>query len=217
MKLLTKTPFFLFILTLLVITALFYASYESSSAGNYNLIPAKTEKPKSVNFFIQSMELIINNEQGSHKAVLISPKVNHDPSQNITKLLEPVLILNQDNVTWRITANNGQIIHDNKKIKQIEKIILSDKVKIIRTALTSTPNKTKTNANTNNLNNNNLSFLDLETEELTYFPKEDILSNNKKVTIKTKESITTAIGLKFHKPTQKLELLSNVKSVYYDK
>lgn len=203
----SKAPIYLFILILIIIVAMFY---ESNLENYAHLANKASNPPPSVNVLINQMELIISNEDGSHKAKVISSSVKHDPKLNITTLHMPILIINHDDANWHITAKTGRIIHNKQKIKQIEKIILSDQVKIVRTAIA---NKTKIITKNNN---DNLPFLNLETQELVYHPQTELVTSDKPVTIISKESKTTAIGLKFNKKTQKLELLSNVKSVYYN-
>lgn len=197
MKLLSKAPVYLFIITLIIITAMYY----ESNFENDNLTKNNGPTPKSVTFLIGSMELIINNENGSHKAVLTSPKVKHIPEQSATLLYDPVLVLNQDEAHWKVTAKTGKIVHNIHKIKQIDKIILSGNVIIKRNS-------------TQKAVTDKFPFLNLVTDEIVYTPSTDLITSDKKVTIITKESKTTAIGMKFNKSNQKLELLSQVKSVY---
>ena len=205
-RLLAKTPVYLFIFTLVVITIMFCASN-----SDYYSTLSNNSRPKSVNVIINDMQLIINNEQGGHQATLVSPKVNHDPKLTITFLQDPVLLINHQDASWKITAKFGKLIHNNTKLRQIEKIILNDDVVILRDNIVqkNSPKDAQKKAP-----DNNLAFLDLRTSELTYLPKDDLVVTDKKVTITSKESITTAIGLKFNKKTQKLDLLSNVKSIY---
>ncbi len=197
MKLLSKAPVYLFIITLIIITAMYY----ESNFENDNLTKNNGPTPKSVTFLIGSMELIINNENGSHRAVLTSPKVKHIPEQSATLLYNPILILNQDDAHWKVTAKTGKIVHNVQKIKQVDKIILSGNVIIKRNS-------------TQKAVTDKFPFLNLMTDEIIYTPSTDLITSDKKVTIVTKESKTTAIGMKFNKTNQKLELLSQVKSVY---
>ncbi len=201
-RFIARTPIYLFIFTLVVITIMFYASN-----SDYYSTHTSTEPPKSVNVFINDMELIISNEEGVHQAKLVSNKVNHDPLSTITYLKDPVLLLQHENASWHITAKNGQVIHNKNKLRLIEKIILANDVVIVRQNIEQKQAE-------NNTESNNLAFLDLRTSELTYLPKDDLIVTDKKVTITSKESVTTALGLRFNKKTQKLDLLSNVKSVY---
>lgn len=201
-QLIARTPIYLFIFTLVVITIMFY----TSNTENYTNLTKANNRPKSVNVIISDMELIINNDQGSHQAKIVSNKVKHDPILNTTLLQNPILKINQQNETWDITAKTGTIVHNAKKPRQIEKIILSDQVKIVRKDLPKQHNQ--------NNNNQSLSFFNLETSEITYLPTPDLIVTDKDVKITSKESVTTATGLRFDKKTQKLDLLSNVKSVY---
>lgn len=198
----SKLHIVIFIFALILIGGMLYKSemltsqYSDNSEKN-----KKSLKPQSVHVLIKSMELAIHNEEGGHKAKLISMRVRHDPNDNITYLDKPILIIKQPDSNWHITAESGTINHNKVKVKKIETINLINNVKIIR----------------KNNQDSKVPVVDLETDLLTYTPDTELFNTNEKVKITTQESVTTAMGLKFNKATQKLELLSNVKTVYNNK
>lgn len=198
MKKQSKTSIIICCLTILLVVGLYYES--STNTTEVTAKPA-ANTPSSVNFIVSSMNLVLNDENGQHKAKLVSQKVKHIASLNQTKLFQPKLIINQPDSNWLITADNGEIVHNKIKTKEIEKIILSDNVKIIRNSYSKN-------------NSNNLPFMTLDTSYITYYPQKDLMNTTKKVKITTEDSETTADGLVFNKSTQKLELLSNVVSKY---
>jgi LPS export ABC transporter protein LptC len=194
-----KIPIILTVLTVVISVALYYESKSNEvelSASN------KTNKAKlkhqSVNILVNGMELVINNNEGLQKASLNAVKLKHDAEHNLTLLTSPTLEVNQPGGLWKIIANKGNIIHNKIKVKQIDKIVLSENVVITR----------------NNFNNTTLPFITLITDSIDYYPKKDLIKTKQKVVISTKDSKTTADGLEFYKNTQKLKLLKNVVSVH---
>lgn len=198
----SKLHIFIFVFALVLIGGMLYESEMITSKYNTQSEKEKNDlKSKSVHVLIKSMELAIHNEEGGHKAKLISMQVRHDPNENITYLDNPILIIKQPDSNWHITAKSGTINHNKVKVKKIETINLIDDVKVSR----------------NNIKDSNVPYINLETNLLTYTPDIELFNTNEKVKIITQESITTAVGLKFNKATQKLELLSHVKTVYNNK
>lgn len=192
----SKTAIIFTLLTLVCISVMLYVSETNNNELSKKNID--NQQRGSVNFLVTKMKLVINDTDGSVKAKINTDKVKHDASNNQTNLNYPQLILQQSDGTLIITANNGKIIHNKIKIKQMEQIILSDNVKIEKV----------------NSQNRNLPFIRLETNTITYLPQQDLVTTNDKVIIKTEYSTTTANGLLFNKNTKKIQLLKNVESTY---
>lgn len=123
-----KTAIIFILLTLVCISMMIYVSENSNSALSQNTTNSKP--PSSVNFLVTNMKLVINDTDGSIKAKINTDKVKHNAVNNQTNLNHPQLSLKQANGTLIITADHGKMLHSKLKIKQIEKIILSDNVKI---------------------------------------------------------------------------------------
>lgn len=200
MKKISKGPLLITFFTFVISIILYYESKHSEQYINNQA--SKAVKPikatQSVNFLVSDMDLIISDPDGLTKARLKSNKVKHNAKQEVTHLDSPILYINQPDADWEIKSKTGKLTHSKNKIKQIEKIILSDQIEITR----------------NNYNNANLPFIKLNTEYIIYKPIEDVLYTDRQVTIKTKDSETIADGMEFYKPSQKMILLGNVHSIY---
>jgi LPS export ABC transporter protein LptC len=193
MRVLFKAHILILIFFSIAILSMFYHSLNLDYDAN---VP---QPLKSVNVLVKDLELTINNPDGSKKAKLWSTSIQHNPKTNLTNLRKPILDIKQENTTWHITSDNGSINHNHAALKNIEFIDLKDNVVVIRT------DKLAKN------NNNNVK---IETTKLTYYPKEDIIYTEQEVKITTKDSVTTAIGLKYNNKNQNIQLLSNVKTIY---
>lgn len=204
MKKVIKAPIIILILFSIAICTLFYFSLNIKTEFSN-----KNKGIKSVNFLVKNVELTINNNNGTQKAKLTTNKLQHDPRSNSTDLNNPILLVAESDHNWHITGQNGKITHEKDQVKKIEKIDLYNKVVITRININN-------NKNIKN-NNSDLPYIDsitIETDKLSYLPKEDLIYTDQAVKIITKDSITTAVGLKYNKKTEDLKLISKVKTIY---
>ncbi len=142
--------------------------------------------------FMQDVKVVETDETGKVVKHLTSPKLVHYPKDDKTQITQPVYVVYQDNQKqpWVIKATMGTSYNGGKKI------VLQDNVNIHESQGT-----------------NNQDTL-ITTSSLTYFPKKDLASTKKPVTIQKPNLKITAIGMNAFLAEKRVDLLSNTRGIY---
>ena len=130
------------------------------------------------------------NDLGLLKQQLSARQLEHQPAMQQTLVIEPKLVLHNNDQPDRIISSQTGVIRDNN-----EQITLAGNV-----ILQDNPEPRQANK--------------LQTESLLFLPKQNLIQSESRVTLSGKSSTTTATGLKINTDSGILTLLSDVKGVH---
>jgi LPS export ABC transporter protein LptC len=178
-----------FLIIAFVISAYFLSQWIESVATQEVVIA----KPKAIKIdsFFTDYKTIITNKSGYIKHTIEGKSLQHF-NNSISKIELPIVQFHKKNsVDWVISANNAEVEDKKNTIRFISKVIALN--------LQEKEESTK-----------------LSTEMLEVLTKEKIIRTDKKVTIESSNSFTTAVGMIANTEKEEILLLNQVKSRFYE-
>ncbi len=129
--------------------------------------------------------------QGQLTHWLQTPQLTHIPENNIHELKTPYIKVTQKNeASWEIHAQEAIAVQGGKQVTFRKKVIISKQ------------------------NDNHSPETTLKTEEITYFPKDQLATTLKDVTFVQSGNQVQSTGMKAYLAENRIQLLSNARGIY---
>lgn len=148
------------------------------------------EKTRFANYFLEDFTITSHNDAGQVKYTLSANRLDNFEEEDTAELKQIKVSFYGDKENWTLTAGKGRIHH---KSQQID---FYDGVNIYRPASANKPE------------------ISIETTEIKFDSKLDLLKTKQKVFIRSGKSQFQSTGLSFNNKLGTLELESNVKGHY---
>lgn len=171
--------------TLLAVTLLYWGFFGSPT----DTLSGDPDDPDRVDFFIQDAFITRFNEQGELAYLLVSPRLQHYPATEMTRLESPLVTLPGDTGDAQISSDYGTIPDDESQIE------LAGNVRVIDNSASETP-------------------WVLTTSVLTLLPPEHYAETHAPVQIQQGVNRTDAIGMQAWLKEHRVDLLSEVRGYY---
>jgi len=140
--------------------------------------------------YLKRTNIQVYGKVGRIKYKIMGDKVVHYPGQKETEIFAPTIIILQEiGNPWEVRAKNGWVTPDGDKVRLEGKVVVSRQTSIY--------NK----------------FSQLESEQLSIWPKQEYVESDEAVKIITKDMLITAIGLEADLYEQQYHLLSQTKVI----
>lgn len=152
--------------------------------------PAQENLP---NLILRDVTITQMNTEGHPKHQLQAAELTHIRKKKFTTVKQPHLVIFDPTTQWTVQAEYGEMTGQNHE----EQVELRDKVRV------------------NSLNTKNNKTTALETSELTFLPKQQLLKTDATITLLQGRNRLNAQGLRADLKTKQIEFLANVRG-YYD-
>lgn len=175
------------VMTLLAITtSAWYYTYQKPP-----LFEGKKVSNLGVDTIITNLDVVKFNDKGELINKLSTPMMQHFPKEDQNLLETPHITIIQDgNPPWEISSKKAL------SVNSLEKIIFTQNVVVHQNAANKTPEST------------------LNTEELTYYPKENKATSTLFVSFKQSGTQIDATGMNAYLDKQRVELLHEARATY---
>ncbi len=131
------------------------------------------------------------NANGTLRHSLKTPLLRHIPFDNTHQLTTPYIIIFQPNQpAWEINAKTATALHGGEQITFNNHVVVHQKQDANRQAST------------------------FKTEELTYFPKQQLATTPKEITFEQAGNVVHSTGMKAYLAQNHIQLLNNASGTY---
>lgn len=179
------------ILAVVLLLGLAWATWWLQKSVNPASAPAMSQQRHDPDYIMENFSSSLMDSSGRLNYRLRAVRLAHYPDDDSTEIEQPVVVVYRDQVKiWRIESERGISKGSGGQI------LLAGKVDLRR------------------LESSREGPMQVHTSDVTIYPDRDLGQTSQPVSIVNKQGETRAVGMRIHIKEERLELLSNVKSIY---